>query len=102
MSSASLIWPGKQALSAQAYLSTESPDGIPDIFHVAAQGVIAGANMLLVDMHPEPKKSLVDAQQAITLEELPYFLDDVAIAREAWVKRRALVKSLAGRESLAA
>ena len=83
-------------------IRAESPDGIPDIFHVAAQGVIAGANMLLVDMHPEPKKSLVDALQAITLEELPYFLDDVAIAREAWVKRRALVKSLAGRESLAA
>lgn len=68
-----------------------SPDGIPDIFHVAAQGVIAGANMLLVDMHPAPKKALVDAAQAITLEELPYFLDDVAIAREAYEKRRALV-----------
>lgn len=67
-----------------------SPDGIPDIFHVAAQGVIAGANMLLVDMHPLPKKSLVDAQQAITLRDLPYFLEDVAIAREAWERRRAL------------
>ncbi len=71
-----------------------SPDGIPDIFHAAAQGVIAGANMLLVDMHPVPKKSLVDAQQAITLEELPYFLDDVAIAREAWEKRRALARKV--------
>ena len=69
-----------------------SPDGILDIFHVAAQGVIAGANMLLVDMHPQPKKSLVDAQQAITLEELPYFLEDVAIAREAYEKRSALAK----------
>lgn len=67
-----------------------SPDGILDVFHVAAQGVIAGANMLLVDMHPLPKKSLVDAQQAITLRELPYFLEDVAIAREAYEKRRAL------------
>jgi 3-deoxy-7-phosphoheptulonate synthase len=72
-----------------------SPDGILDIFHVAAQGVIAGANMLLVDMHPQPKKSLVDAQQAITLQELPYFLEDVAIAREAWEKRVALVKRMA-------
>jgi 3-deoxy-7-phosphoheptulonate synthase len=67
-----------------------SPEGILDVFHVAAQGVIAGANMLLVDMHPEPKKSLVDAAQAISLEELPYFLDDVAIAREAYEKRLAL------------
>ena len=67
-----------------------SPDGILDVFHVAAQGVIAGANMLLVDMHPNPDKALVDAAQAITLKELPYFLDDVLIAREAYEKRRAL------------
>ncbi len=49
---------------------------------------------MLVDMHPVPKKSLVDAQQAITLEELPYFLEDVAIAREAWEKRRALARKV--------
>ncbi len=67
-----------------------SPDGILDVFHVAAQGVIAGANMLLVDMHPNPNKALVDAAQAITLKELPYFLEDVRIAREAYEKRRAL------------
>jgi 3-deoxy-7-phosphoheptulonate synthase len=67
-----------------------SPDGILDVFHVAAQGVIAGANMLLVDMHPLPKKALVDAAQAITLAELPYFLEDVAIAREAYEQRLAL------------
>ena len=67
-----------------------SPDGILDVFHVAAQGVIAGANMLLVDMHPNPTKALVDGAQAITLAELPYFLEDVAIAREAYEKRRAL------------
>jgi 3-deoxy-7-phosphoheptulonate synthase len=71
-------------------MRASSPDGISDIFHVAAQGVIAGANMLLVDMHPMPKKALVDAAQAITLAELPYFLEDVAIAREAYEKRRAL------------
>ena len=46
--------------------------------------------MLLVDLHPNPNKALVDAAQAITLQELPYFLDDVAIAREAYEKRRAL------------
>lgn len=73
-----------------------SPDGILDVFHVAAQGVIAGANMLLVDMHPNPDKALVDAAQAITLKELPYFLDDVLIAREAYEKRRVLVASFRG------
>jgi len=71
-----------------------SPDGILDVFHVAAQGVIAGANMLLVDMHPNPNKALVDAAQAITLKELPYFLEDVRIAREAYEKRRALAVSV--------
>ena len=71
-----------------------SPDGILDVFHVAAQGVIAGANMLLVDMHPNPSKALVDAAQAITLQELPYFLEDVRIAREAYEKRRALAASV--------
>ncbi len=74
-----------------------SPNGILDIFHVAAQGVIAGANMLLVDMHPTPKKALVDAAQAITLQELPYFLEDVAIAREAYEKRLALAKRVLGK-----
>ena len=67
-----------------------SPDGIEDIFHVAAQGIVAGANLVLTDMHPEPRKALVDAGQALTLEELPYFLDDCAIAREAYEKRRRL------------
>jgi 3-deoxy-7-phosphoheptulonate synthase len=61
---------------------------------VAAQGVIAGANMLLVDMHPEPRKSLVDAAQAISLKELPYFLEDVAIARQAYQRRLTLAQRL--------
>jgi 3-deoxy-7-phosphoheptulonate synthase len=79
-------------------IRASSPDGILDVFHVAAQGVIAGANMLLVDMHPEPKKALVDGAQAITLQELPYFLEDIAIAREAYEKRRALAARVSGAE----
>ena len=65
----------------------EAPDGLQDIFHAAAQGVIAGANLVLTDIHPEPRKALVDAGQALTLEELPAFLEDCAIAREAYLKR---------------
>jgi len=63
------------------------PHGILDIFHVTAQGVIAGANMILVDFHPDPATALVDGPQALTLKELPYFLDDVQIAREAYEAR---------------
>ena len=66
-----------------------APDGLLDVLHVTAQGVIAGANMILVDFHPAPAKALVDGPQALTLEELPYFLEDVAIARAAYEKRRA-------------
>jgi 3-deoxy-7-phosphoheptulonate synthase len=71
-------------------LRAQSPDSIPDIFHVAAQGIISGANLVLTDIHPEPAKALVDAAQALTLEELPRFLEDCMIAREAYEKRRRL------------
>lgn len=67
-----------------------APDGLLDVFHVTAQGVIAGANMILVDFHPEPSKALVDGPQALLLEELPHYLQDIAIAREAYEKRRDL------------
>lgn len=70
-----------------------SSDGILDIFHVTAQGVIAGANMVLVDFHPAPEKALVDGAQALLLKELPYYLEDIAIVREAYEKRRALSDS---------
>ncbi len=66
---------------------SSSPDGIFDAFHVTAQAIIAGANMVLVDFHPNPAKALVDGPQALKIDELPYFLEDVAIAREAYLKR---------------
>jgi 3-deoxy-7-phosphoheptulonate synthase len=66
------------------------PDGILDIMHVTSQGVVAGANMVLVDFHPAPSQALVDGPQALLLEELPRFLEDVSIAREAYLKRVAL------------
>jgi 3-deoxy-7-phosphoheptulonate synthase len=75
-----------------------APDGMLDISHVTAQGVIAGANMILVDFHPVPTKALVDGPQALLLEELPYFLEDVAIAREAYEKRRALTQRFRKKE----
>jgi 3-deoxy-7-phosphoheptulonate synthase len=59
---------------------------------VTAQGVIAGANMVLVDFHPAPGQALVDGPQALLLEELPRFLEDVQIAREAYDKRISLAQ----------
>ncbi|KHD08475.1 3-deoxy-7-phosphoheptulonate synthase [Candidatus Thiomargarita nelsonii] len=67
-----------------------SPDGLLEVQHATAQGVIAGANMILVDFHPHPEKALVDGPQALLLEELPAFLQDVQIAREAYEKRVSL------------
>jgi len=62
-----------------------------ELLYITAQGVIAGANMILVDFHPALAKALVDGPQALTLEELPMYLEDIAIAREAYEKRRGLV-----------
>ncbi|MFV2056163.1 MAG: 3-deoxy-7-phosphoheptulonate synthase [Thiohalomonadales bacterium] len=67
-------------------------DGISDIAHITAQGVISGANMILVDFHPDPSTALVDAAQALLLEELPTFIEDVAIAREAYERRLQLAQ----------
>ncbi len=69
-----------------------APDGLLDIFHVVAQGVVAGANMILVDFHPDPARALVDGPQALLLSELSHFLDDVALAREAYAKRAELAR----------
>lgn len=67
-----------------------APDGLLDIQHAAVQGVIAGANMVLVDFHPVPEKALVDGPQALLLRELPWFLEDIQIARQAYEQRIAL------------
>ena len=67
-----------------------SPEGLLDLFHVTAQGVVAGANMVLVDFHPNPPTALVDGPQALTMNELDYFLEDIEIARQAYLQRKKL------------
>lgn len=67
-----------------------APDGISDIVHATAQGVIAGANMVLVDFHPNPEKALVDGPQALLPGELSQFLEDVQLCHDTYLKRRAL------------
>ena len=71
----------------------KSPDGLMDVMHATAQGVIAGANMILTDFHPRPSKALVDGPQALLPDELPLFLEDIQIARDAYLKRVTLVRS---------
>ena len=78
---------------------TYAPDRLLDILHVTAQGVVAGANMILVDFHPDPARALVDGPQALTLGELPHFLEDVALVRETYEKRVALAARAAARSA---
>jgi 3-deoxy-7-phosphoheptulonate synthase len=70
----------------------EAPDGLLDIHHVTAQAVIAGANMVLVDFHPVPELALCDGPQALLVKELPRFVEDVRIVREAYEKRCRLAR----------
>ena len=76
-------------------------DGIMDVFHVTAQGIIAGANMVLVDFHPYPSKALVDGPQALHMDELGYFLEDIAVARKAYEQRVLLAQKHKERLALA-
>ncbi len=68
------------------------PDNISDIYHCTAQGIISGANLVLVDFHPNPPQAMVDSRQAISIEKLPWYLDDIAISREAYEKRKSLAE----------
>ena len=77
-----------------------APDGILDLMHATAQGVVAGANMVLVDFHPAPAKALVDGPQALLMSELDWFLEDIALARECYEKRLALVERQRSRQKL--
>ncbi|MFZ9887790.1 MAG: chorismate mutase, partial [Myxococcota bacterium] len=72
-----------------------SDDGLSDVHHAAAQGVIAGADMLLVDVHPEPATALCDGPQALTLQELPFFLDDMQRVRLVYETRARRARAAA-------
>ncbi len=74
--------------------SDVAPDGLPYIFHVIGQGVIAGATSVLVDFHPQPHTALCDGPQALTLPQLPVLLDYVRTVREAYEKLRGIAAQL--------
>jgi 3-deoxy-7-phosphoheptulonate synthase len=65
----------------------QAADGLLDIHHVTAQGIVAGANMVLVDFHPNPTAALCDGPQALLIDELPHFIEDCRIVRQAYLAR---------------
>jgi 3-deoxy-7-phosphoheptulonate synthase len=48
--------------------------------------------MVLVDFHPFPSRALVDAPQALPVEFLPQFLEDVQMVHETYQRRRDLAR----------
>jgi 3-deoxy-7-phosphoheptulonate synthase len=72
-------------------------DGLLDIQHVTAQGIISGADMVLVDFHPKPEEALCDGPQALLIDELEPFVEDVKLVRRAYEERLALRNRLAAR-----
>lgn len=68
-----------------------APDGLLDIHHATAQGVVAGANMILVDVHPKPDEALCDGPQALLFDEVDLFLKDVDLVRNTYLERCKLV-----------
>jgi 3-deoxy-7-phosphoheptulonate synthase len=81
---------------------TRGSDGLLDIFHASAQGVVAGANMIITETHPEPSRALSDGAQALLLSELEHYVADLGLARKCYLERRELSQRFAQRESRAA
>jgi 3-deoxy-7-phosphoheptulonate synthase len=73
-----------------------APDGLLDVFHVTAQGIISGANIVLVDFHPNPEEALCDGPQALLMSELRGFIEDAQIARNAYEARVERVSASKG------
>jgi 3-deoxy-7-phosphoheptulonate synthase len=71
-----------------------APDGLLDIHHVTAQGIIAGANLVLVDFHPKPEEALCDGPQALLLNELELFVRDAELVRKTYLERVQLREAL--------
>jgi 3-deoxy-7-phosphoheptulonate synthase len=61
-----------------------APDGIPESFHAAGQGILSGACMVLVDFHPHPAKALCDGPQALTFDWLSKLERYVTKVRSAY------------------
>jgi len=73
--------------------SSRAPDGLPDIFHAAGQGIVAGASAVLVDFHPHPERALCDGAQALTLDMLGPLVEHVQRVRAAYEASVAAIAS---------
>lgn len=71
-----------------------APDGIPYIFHVVAQGLIAGATGVLIDFHPHPETALCDGPQALTLDKLGVLLEYTRRVRACYTSLTELAPQL--------
>lgn len=71
-----------------------APDGIPYIFHVVGQALIAGATNVLIDFHPKPETALCDGPQALTLDKLDVLLEYTKRARSAYLDLTSLAPAM--------
>ena len=53
-------------------------------------GVVAGANLVLVDFHPNPAEALVDGPQALLMRELEPFIEDMSRTHAFYRERVAI------------
>ncbi len=67
-----------------------APDGIPYIFHVIGQGIVAGATSVLIDFHPKPDAALCDGPQALTLDFLGRLIRYSNAMRDAYLSARTV------------
>jgi 3-deoxy-7-phosphoheptulonate synthase len=65
-------------------------DGLPEIFHAVGQGIIVGASMVLVEVHPRPALARCDGHQALLLEQIPPLLEYIRRVRRAYEEVVAL------------
>lgn len=64
--------------------ATVAPDGLPEILHAVGLGLIVGATMVLVELHPRPEAALCDGPQALTLDMLPRLVSYAKLVRKAY------------------
>lgn len=65
-------------------------NNIFDLLHANASGIISGANMSLIDIHPTPNMSPVDNKQILTLEEFDLLFKDSTLSRDTYIERKKL------------
>ena len=82
--SISLIAAVKQITEIPILVDASHGTGRRDLVEpMTLAGIAAGADGFLVEVHPDPEKSLSDADQALPLRRYEYLLEEVRAVREA-------------------